>query len=53
MGDVSTYWEDAGRILPPGDMPTDREEYNTAGVQELVLLIISNIDGRGRLGGGK
>ena len=52
MDDVSTDWEDFGRLLPPGDIPTDREAYNTSGVRELVLPIIRNRDGRVRLGGG-
>ena len=37
MGDVSTHWEDAGRLSPLVDIPTDGVADETAGRQELFL----------------
>ena len=37
-GDVSTYWDDNGRLSPPDDTLTERVASESEGRQELVLL---------------
>ena len=51
VGDVSTHWEGARRISPPGDTPTDRAASKTEGGRDLVLTFTDNGDGRGGLEG--
>ena len=52
MGDVSPHQEDAGNILPMGDMPTEGVASETEVGWELVLPAISDRDGGGWIGGG-
>ena len=52
MGDAPTHWEDAGRLSPPGDTPTDRAVDEASGRWELVIPFFGGGNGRGRFGGG-
>ena len=47
VSDVSTHREDAGRISPPHDTPTDRKADETESGMNLVLISTEGGDGRG------